>query len=623
MSGRSRSPAPVGLGPYALHSKLGAGGTSDVWLATRVRDELPLAVKIITSGLAQSPAGRAAFGREIRAIAQLNHPAIVGITDYGVVDGGAARRSGGRLSARCPYLVMELAEGSVAHLCGPMSASTLHRLLSQVLSALGFTHAQGLLHRDVKPSNILVFPGEEHHPVYRIADFGLAYDLDRKTKPATEQRIAGTIRYMAPEQRSGSWRRFGPWTDLYALGLVAFELASGRPSLHAQLGRVEPEALALGGPAFRTALARWLERMVNAQVEGRFHSAADALAELNRLPPASDEPGLSPPSPLGLGIAPTTDATATASRHLVSWTSSHDDASPVLSVAPLSRPELPPLPADWRAVEPPSRLVEGMSPNVHSLRPAGLKGREPVMDELWRLARAVCHSRAACLTILQGHKGVGRWALARWLRSRLEMLGHVKALTFFTDEGPDALRLSVQRQLGGVGGSAEADARATRRALARLDAPDRIRAAVEELLDPGGPACPVGALTRCLSWLARQRPLLLLARELGPGDLATRLEAVIEGLRSAGAPVMCVVTRDAAGAGTPPSTSQSGAAARRVLEVPPLDESQMRALARELRHLTVDQEDRVVRAADGRPGELLRLLQRAHVRSLAVATVKR
>jgi serine/threonine protein kinase len=202
------------LGRYHLIEKLGEGGMAVVYKAFDTRLECEVAVKVIrmerlTQEMMATTLKR--FEREAKAVAQLNHPNIVNITDYGEYEG-------------VPYLVMEyLRGGTLKQMLGkPMPYAEAARLLAPVASALQYAHEHKVIHRDVKPSNILIT--ESGAPM--LTDFGIARILDLQegqTLTGTGVGI-GTPEYMAPEQWTGD---ITPAVDIYSLGVVFYELVTG------------------------------------------------------------------------------------------------------------------------------------------------------------------------------------------------------------------------------------------------------------------------------------------------------------------------------------------------------------------------------------------------------------
>lgn len=174
-----------------------------------------LAIKLLNAERAErSPLSAERFLREARAAARLSHPNIVGVVDHGTDANGVA------------FLVMEEVRGDTLGACiaaGPMSPTDAATLAGQLADALSHAHARGVIHRDVKPANVLIEDGEEL--VARLTDFGLAHDRHDLPLTATGA-LCGTPAYMAPELVDGA--RPSAASDLYALGCVLFEMLTGR-----------------------------------------------------------------------------------------------------------------------------------------------------------------------------------------------------------------------------------------------------------------------------------------------------------------------------------------------------------------------------------------------------------
>jgi serine/threonine protein kinase len=200
-------------GRYRFERVLGHGGMATVHLARDEELDRMVAVKCLSETLSGDEVFRERFTREARMAAQLSHPNIVGVFDVGE-EGGV------------PYLVMEYVESeTLADLMarkGPIDPDRAVDLVLQVCAGLEHAHAAGLVHRDIKPQNLLVRPDD----AVKIADFGIARPLD-----ATQLTLAGTIlgtaAYLAPEQALGE--RVSSAADIYSLGAVTYELLSGQP----------------------------------------------------------------------------------------------------------------------------------------------------------------------------------------------------------------------------------------------------------------------------------------------------------------------------------------------------------------------------------------------------------
>jgi serine/threonine protein kinase len=200
-------------GRYVLDEPIGAGGYCEVWRATDTVLARPVAVKLLHVGYARHHEALARFKAEARHAGALSHHNIARVYDYGEPGDGQ------------PYLVMELVDGpSLADVLagGPLSAGRTMDVVAQVAAGLQAAHAAGLIHRDIKPANILFTPGG----AVQITDFGIAHAVG--SAPLTSSgMVMGTPGYIAPERVTGATA--GPASDLYALGIVAYECLAGAP----------------------------------------------------------------------------------------------------------------------------------------------------------------------------------------------------------------------------------------------------------------------------------------------------------------------------------------------------------------------------------------------------------
>lgn len=199
---------------YRLDEKIAAGGVGRVWLAADLLLERPVAVKLLRPEYAEHPATLARFRKEARHAGALSHPCVAQVYDYGHAGPGGP-----------PYLVMEFVDGpSLADLLAGDSVEpgfALH-VIAQAASGLSAAHRIGLVHRDVKPENILLGPDGR----IKITDFGIAYAAGQApvTGPGL---VMGTTQYLAPERIGGDPGT--PASDLYALGIVLHECLTGVP----------------------------------------------------------------------------------------------------------------------------------------------------------------------------------------------------------------------------------------------------------------------------------------------------------------------------------------------------------------------------------------------------------
>jgi len=199
-------------GRYELQSRIAIGGMGEVWEATDHVIGRTVAIKILKDEYMGDPGFLERFRAEARHAALVNHEGIASVFDYGEENGSA-------------YLVMELVPGealsTILERDGSLSADKTLDVVAQTASALQAAHAAGLVHRDIKPGNLLITPDGR----VKITDFGIARIADQVPLTATGQ-VMGTVQYLSPEQASG--HAASPATDIYSLGIVAYESLAGK-----------------------------------------------------------------------------------------------------------------------------------------------------------------------------------------------------------------------------------------------------------------------------------------------------------------------------------------------------------------------------------------------------------
>jgi serine/threonine-protein kinase len=283
-SGRHEAAIGAKLGPYRIVEMLGAGGMGRVFRATHEALGHSVAVKFLRTSAATSRDALDKFFFEAKAAANLEHDSIVRAIDF-VAD-----------STFGPYIVMEYVSGrALADVIGrqPMSSARTARIAAKVARALALAHQAGIIHRDVKPANVIV--DESAGDRVKVTDFGIAKAMSSLgTEGGT---MMGSPHYMAPEQWEG--RAADPRTDVFALGVVLYEMLTGRPPFGGSLREIssglrgvdkpDPRALVSTVPA---SFAEIVARCMQQQPAARFPTMtdlADALdvAALELAPPAT------------------------------------------------------------------------------------------------------------------------------------------------------------------------------------------------------------------------------------------------------------------------------------------------------------------------------------------------
>jgi serine/threonine protein kinase/Tol biopolymer transport system component len=290
-------PSLVGrrLGPYDILGLLGAGGMGEVYRARDTRLNRIVAIKVLPSSLVRDLERRKRFEREARAISSLNHPHICTLHDVGQQDG-------------VDFLVMEYLEGETLATCLKKGALPLDRVLRyaiEIADALSEAHRHGVLHRDLKPGNVMLVKGREG-PRVKLLDFGLA---KLKAAPSREGsvdltasgEVLGTAQYMAPEQLRGE--EADARTDIFALGAVIFEMATGRRAfegktradLQAAILEHDPPLVSKVQPSAPAALDHVVKTCLVKDPEGRRQTAQDVLLEMKWIAEGDGNAGM--PSP--------------------------------------------------------------------------------------------------------------------------------------------------------------------------------------------------------------------------------------------------------------------------------------------------------------------------------------
>ncbi len=392
-----------------------------IWEANHTVTKSSVAIKVITSDAGRALGSRTLkfrkmFRSEVRATARLNHRNVVNVLDYGSLPDSIAPLDG--LSPGALYYVMPMAEGGALTEYRPHSWAALHSLLTQILEGLAHAHARRVIHRDIKPANILVHGA--NNPRFIITDFGISFaaDPNRWTFDSSVGRgsASGTPHFMAPEQFAADSRRFGPWTDLYGVGIMGYQLATG--GLPFQGGSVSDLGLAhINNPmpgihsacrfAVPVGLESWIWRMTAKSPNDRYRHAADALVDLRMLENAELDMTM-------------TSATSSDDEISAMDTQVNDQVVETLERDPPARLRLPSKRAfskDWRAIEPSGTPdpMPGVGLGLFGLRQIPMVGRQDQRTALWTALEQAITQNTSQVVVLTGMPGTGKSALMDWI----------------------------------------------------------------------------------------------------------------------------------------------------------------------------------------------------------------
>jgi serine/threonine protein kinase len=526
---------------YRADALLGRGGMGEVWRCHDREAGRDVAIKRVRAEVLRDPQIARLFDSEVVAVARLSHPGIVPVYDLLRDEHGDA------------LLVMELRSGGHLGAFGKRNRSwpALREVLVQILEALAYAHARGVLHLDIKPENVLVAPDLR----VTLLDFGIA----RVQRPGRgverwfeRDAVIGTVEYMAPEQCAGTFERFGPWSDLFSVGAVAFELVAGyrpfpgasdRAGLVRRLSEPPPHLVPsiVGAP---TGLATLCRSLLALEPRDRPASAADVIAELCAIDQsriaAAVPADLEPSSSATAATAPTAELPLTGARAATAPTTSLAVAAagPTFELDPVA-----PSPSSAAAISipPPADRVERAFTAEASAPPAGAYGLFGLRDlpvlgrveerrAVWSAVRAAAMERRTRVVLLEGPAGVGKSRLARDAMERAVELGLCTPMQTAWSErgaGDEGLRGLIENLLD-TRGARETEVRARldfwldrldgQRRRARRDAGPRDRRAfVREVLlylRPTREAAPDAGLPlrvviEAISAAAEVRPVIL------------------------------------------------------------------------------------------------------------------
>ncbi|WP_068159249.1 Stk1 family PASTA domain-containing Ser/Thr kinase [Rhodococcus phenolicus] len=266
---------------YELGEILGFGGMSEVHLARDLRLGRDVAIKVLRADLARDPTFYLRFRREAQNAAALNHPAIVAVYDT-----GEAETETGPL----PYIVMEFVEGEtlrdIVRGTGPMAPKRAMEVIADVCAALDFSHRNMIVHRDVKPANVMI----NKAGAVKVMDFGIARAISDAASPMTQTAaVIGTAQYLSPEQARGE--QVDARSDVYSVGCVLFEILTGEPPFKGdspvavayQHVREDPPLPSSVNPSVPPELDSVILKAMAKNPANRYQSAAEMRSDLIRV----------------------------------------------------------------------------------------------------------------------------------------------------------------------------------------------------------------------------------------------------------------------------------------------------------------------------------------------------
>lgn len=500
---------------------LGEGSVGDVWLAQHREGGGHCAIKILHSEGDTRGSAERSFNREVRAMAKLSHPSVIEVYDYGRTRGGS------------PFVAIENVPGhSLAkYVKGSWTWGQLWGVIDSLLAGLNHAHSRELIHRDLKPNNVLVIPMVSGGGAVKIVDFGIA--LTTPDANRVSRRIEGTPAYIAPEAAQGEISAIGPWTDLYSFGVILYEILTGRLPFYGRnlLSHHQhtppPELRIRSHVEAPPELLPIVSRLLNKLPAARYRSVAALRRDLALLQlPQEIEP----------------------LPELMDDEDAYIDFSLDASID-FSLDE--PIPASYeQEILTPMTSMVGVG--LFHLRPPPLVGRKSSQEELETAAQAVLDGSGPKVVLIEGEAGLGKSRLVDWLRSRVEEWGLMQVCTVRSEpqRSGGGLRQAVLRMLGAPQATPtqaekvlevcfqDAEARANARAAlwpesvrtisaneASLDLEQRPRIAAQLLVD-----------------LAREHPLMFWADDAhwSPEGRILRLMSVLADRQ--GVPLLLVAT---------------------------------------------------------------------------------
>lgn len=416
---------------YIPRRELGEGSMGSVWLARSEMGSGYCAIKVLNLRNDRRGSAERSFNREVRAMARLDHPSVVAVHDYGRTPQGS------------PFMAMEFVDGHplTRYMRGAWSWPLVWTLLDELCSALAHAHARDLVHRDLKPGNILVRPDRPGPGVIKVVDFGIALAVPDAARAS--RRIEGTPAYIAPEAASGNVAAVGPWTDIYSLGIILFEILTGDLPYHGRHLLAHHQRSPLPPITVRdevdvpAGIEAIITRMLHKSPIERFRSIAAVRAAFEALGPL--------PTPVPFAPPP---------GELLYDEIDDGDLEPMRGPA---------------------------GPALAHLREPALVGREGAQRDLLAAADAALLGQGPQVVVIEGDAGLGKSRLAGWLRELMEEHGRMRTLVVRSEpqtRSGGGLRQSVLRFVGAPG----IDRDEAERTLAAVFADDEERRNALEVL---------------------------------------------------------------------------------------------------------------------------------------------
>ena len=398
---------------------LGEGSVGDVWLAEHRETGGHCAIKLLyTQGDTRGSAERS-FNREVRAMAKLSHPSVIEVYDFGRTEKGS------------PFVAIEHVPGQSlgSYVKGSWTWGQLWGVIDGILSGLNHAHSRELIHRDLKPNNILVIPMVAGLGAIKIVDFGIALTMPDAEK--VSRRIEGTPAYIAPEAAQGQIASIGPWTDLYSFGVILYEILTGRLPFYGRnlLNHHQhtppPELRIRSQVEAPTELLPIVKKLLNKFPSARYRSVADLRIDLENL-----------------DIPDKVDALAQIEDDEDSLMDFSMDGSVDFSMdEPFE---------DFNTQEVLQPMSSSVGIGLFHLRPPPLVGRKKAQEELESATQKVLDGKGVSTVLIEGEAGLGKSRLVDWLRARVEEWGLMQVCLVRSEpqRSGGGLRQAILRMLG-------------------------------------------------------------------------------------------------------------------------------------------------------------------------------